>query len=81
MSAELNSRLVMMANQIATAFEGQRGDAVAETAGHIRAFWPSLMRDQLIRYRQHGGEGLSPTAQAALEQIASALTPDGLSKC
>ena len=75
MSAETVAKLVMMANQIATAFDGQRGEAVAETAGHIRAFWPRRMRDGIVRHLAAGGEGLTPPARAAVTQIAAALHP------
>ena len=77
MSADSAAKLVMMTNQIATAFDGQRGEAVAETASHIRAFWPRPMRDRIVRHLAAGGEGLTPTARAAVEQIATARQRGG----
>lgn len=75
MSAAFPSKLVTMANQIATAFDGQRGDAVTETQAHIAAFWPPPMRGEIIRYLADGGEGLSATARAAIGRLAAARDP------
>ncbi len=80
MSAEPERKLVMMANQIATAFDGQSGDPVAETAGHIRAFWPIPMRDKIVRHLAAGGDGLSPTARAAIAQIAQTRRTGGAAR-
>ena len=71
MTTDAVAKLVAMANQIATAFEGQHGDAVADTADHIRMFWPRLMRDSIVRHLASGGEGLSPTARAAVGEMAA----------
>ena len=72
MSAGELARLIRMANQIATAFEGQGGQAARDTAGHIRAFWARPMREDIVRHLQAGGEGLNPTARAAVEALTAA---------
>jgi formate dehydrogenase subunit delta len=59
-------RLVMMANQIA-ANQMHEPDPVAAMADHIRLFWDPRMK-KLIR--EHGSEGLTPTAAAALALVA-----------
>jgi formate dehydrogenase subunit delta len=74
-SAELTAKLVMMANQIATAFEGQGGDAVRETAAHIRAFWSPPMRQALTHDLALVEASLTPTARAALQALAAAPAP------
>jgi formate dehydrogenase subunit delta len=68
--------LIRMANQIATAFEGQRGDAAADAAAHIRAFWAAPMRKEIVRCLMRGGEGLTPVARAAVAQLAASARPD-----
>lgn len=55
-------KLVMMANQIAANLVHEP-DPAAVMAEHIRLFWDPRMK-QLIR--EHGGEGLSPVAAAAV---------------
>jgi formate dehydrogenase subunit delta len=59
-------RLVYMANQIATNLETD-DDPVSAVAYHIQQFWDPRMK-KLIR--EHGYEGLSPIASAALGQLA-----------
>jgi formate dehydrogenase subunit delta len=51
-------RLVKMANEIGTFFEGaeHRHEAVASIAAHLRNFWEPRMRMQLIEYAQ-GADG------------------------
>ena len=71
MSADYAQRLVTMANQIATAFDGQRGDAAHETANHIKLFWSPPMLRQIRLHLEHGGEGLTPTARQALAEVAA----------
>jgi formate dehydrogenase subunit delta len=58
-------RLVMMANQIAANLATDE-NPVAATAEHIRLFWDPRMK-QLIG--AHDGEGLSPTAAAAIAAL------------
>jgi formate dehydrogenase subunit delta len=65
--------LVKMANQIALNF-GDWGDeelVVAKTGEHLKKFWTPAMLQQLLAYRQTGGDKLSPLvcrALAALEE-------------
>ncbi|MEY2927960.1 MAG: hypothetical protein RL367_2437 [Pseudomonadota bacterium] len=55
-------KLVMMANQIAGNLIHE-DDPVAATANHIRLYWDPRMKAQI---RAHGGDGLTPTALAAV---------------
>jgi formate dehydrogenase subunit delta len=50
--------MIRMANQIATFFKSQQGDAAEKTAAHINDFWEPRMRAQLIAHLEAGGEGL-----------------------
>ena len=70
MSAEQITRLVMMANQIASAFDTQGGDPVAQTAAHIRSFWAPPMRRRIVIHLADGGDDLTPTARAAVARLA-----------
>lgn len=64
------ARLVRMANQIATFFASQPGDAqAAEVAGHLRAFWEPRMVRALLQHLDEGGEGLSPLAREGAERL------------
>jgi len=52
-------RLIKMANEIGTFFEGaaDRKEAVTSIAAHLRNFWEPRMRKQLIEYaRKVDGE-------------------------
>jgi len=60
-------KLVTMANQIATNL-AHEPDPAAATAKHIRLFWDPRMKRML---REHGTEGLSAVASAALGLIAA----------
>ncbi|MDK3073563.1 formate dehydrogenase subunit delta [Sedimentitalea sp. JM2-8] len=51
-------KMVHMANQIATFFKSQPGDATEKVASHIGDFWEPRMRDQLRDYVNQGGAGL-----------------------
>ncbi len=64
-------KLVMMANQIATAFAAQPEDPVAATAAHIKAFWAPAMRAQIIAHQQAGAADLKPIAAQAVAQLAA----------
>ena len=64
-------KLVMMANQIATAFAAQPEDPAAATAAHIKAFWAPAMRQRIIAHQQAGGAGLKPIAARAVAQLAT----------
>ena len=61
-------RLVKMANEIGTFFEGaeQHHEAVASTAAHLHNFWDPRMRSQLIEYAQRGNGELIPIAKEAV---------------
>ena len=69
MSAAVTAKLVRMANQVATAFDGQRGDAAGETAAHLKAFWSRPMREAILSHLAVGGEGLNPTVRAAVAAL------------
>ena len=61
-----------MANQIADFFKAQpEEDALAGAANHIRAFWDPRMRKKMAEHLAQGGEGLSPLARAAVEQVCT----------
>jgi formate dehydrogenase subunit delta len=65
--------LVRMANDIADYFrsESDRGLAVAGVSNHMKKFWDPRMRRQILaHWREHGGEGLSELAQAAVVRLA-----------
>jgi formate dehydrogenase subunit delta len=68
--------LVTMANDIAAFFLSEAGemDAPKEVASHITRFWDPRMRAQIIAHDHAGGEGLAPSAKAAVEL----LVPPGL---
>lgn len=64
------SKLVRMANQIATFFRHQPDDqAVEATAQHIKDFWNPLMRREIFAYLDTGGKGLDPLAMKALQKL------------
>lgn len=68
------SRLVYMANQIATYFRtAPHGEAVAATLDHVTKFWEPRMRRQIVAHLQaHEGEGLNEIALAAVRKLAAA---------
>jgi formate dehydrogenase subunit delta len=66
-----DQKLVYMANQIATFFNSQSDDhAIGEIANHIIKFWDPRMRAKITAYVGHGGGGLLPRAQAAVERLS-----------
>lgn len=67
-SDQAPARIVVLANQIAVAFQHD-SDAEAATAGHIAKFWESRMRAQLKAAMAAGGIGLNPVARAAAERL------------
>lgn len=75
MSSDGTGKLVMMANQIARAFEGQHDDAAHAAAAHIKSFWTPPMREAVIRHMEDGGQDLSPTARLALAELAASDRP------
>ena len=70
MSEQTLERLVYMANQIATAFRSQSGDAAAATYDHLWHFWDPRMRARIIAHWQAGGEGLNEITAAAVAMLA-----------
>ena len=60
-------KLVSMANQIAANLMHEP-DPAAATAEHIRLYWDPRMKHLLA---EHGAQGLSPAAAAALALIAA----------
>lgn len=75
MSDDQRRKLVMMANQIARAFESQADDPAAAAAAHIRAFWARPMRERIVEHLQGGGDGLSAEAKAAVARLVPAHQP------
>ena len=64
-------KLGRMANQIARFFSCQPGGrAAAETAEHLRLYWPVSMRDALLAYADRDGAGLESVARAAIKALA-----------
>lgn len=65
-----DEKMVHMANQIAQYFSAYPQERAREgVLGHIQAFWEPRMRAQLVDYAAHGGEGLHPLVQWAVEQL------------
>jgi formate dehydrogenase subunit delta len=66
-------KLVYMANQIATFFKSQSGGQAAAqaTLTHIEKYWEPRMRRALVAHMEGGGEGLSPIAREAAEQLVA----------
>lgn len=68
-----HEKLVMMANQIAKAFEPQgEARAVPQIAQHIKDFWDPRMRRGIFEHMEKGGAGLDPLALAALKKLLPA---------
>ncbi len=63
--------LVSMANDIGSFFNGEVGqkEAPASIALHISRYWDPRMRSQIIAHASSGGEGLLPTALAAVKTL------------
>ena len=64
------TRLVTMANQIATFFATQPGDPAKATADHLKSFWDPRMRKAIAAHVAADGAGLDPVALAAVRQLA-----------
>lgn len=62
-------KMVMMANQIASFFNSQPGDAPDRIADHLRDFWEPRMRTQLLTYIEAGGAGLNPAVEEAARRL------------
>ena len=64
------SKLVYMANQIATFFKTQPAhESAAGVATHINKFWEPRMRRHLFEIVDGGGEGLDPLVLEAASLI------------
>ena len=63
--------LVTMANDIGAFFDSELGakDAPQGIATHISRYWDPRMRTQIIRHAENGGEGLTPSALAAVRTL------------
>jgi formate dehydrogenase subunit delta len=70
--------LVRMANDIADYFRSEPDQALAVegVSNHLKKFWDPRMRRQILsHWRDHGGEGLSELAQAAVVRLAELDPP------
>ena len=66
-------RMVEMVNDIANFFasEPDHGVAVAGVANHLKRYWEPRMRKQIVAHvREHGAQGLSELANAAVLRLA-----------
>jgi formate dehydrogenase subunit delta len=61
-------RLVKMANEIGTFFEGaaERKEAVVSIATHLRNFWEPRMRAQIIEYARRADGELKDIVREAI---------------
>lgn len=66
-----SDKLIMMANQIATFFESQKGDDLAErVAAHLNDFWGPEMRAEFAHAIAAGqADALHPLAMAAAPHL------------
>jgi len=66
-------RLVAMANDIAAFFDAEGGQAAAAEGvrNHISRYWEPRMRRAIIAHVNKGGEGLVPTAVAAVRKLVT----------
>lgn len=69
------SRLVTMANQIATFYKPYaQEEAVRNTYDHLIQFWEPRMRVKMIAHVEAGGAGLEPIALAACKLLKKPAT-------
>ncbi|MBV9769942.1 MAG: formate dehydrogenase subunit delta [Bryobacterales bacterium] len=62
--------MVHRANQIALYFAAYPHDeAVAGVLNHFKKYWERRMRDQIVTYVQHGGQGLHDLALEAVKRL------------
>ncbi|ANL42449.1 UNVERIFIED_ORG: formate dehydrogenase subunit delta [Rhizobium esperanzae] len=70
MSHDTKTKLVYMANQIATFFKSQPASESAEgVANHINKFWEPRMRRQLFEILEKQENGLDPLVLEAVPMI------------
>ena len=64
-------RLVAMANDIAAFFavEPDQDSAAEQVANHLKKFWEPRMRNEIRRFVEQGGTGLSPLAKRGVERL------------
>ncbi|MGB5133508.1 MAG: formate dehydrogenase subunit delta [Steroidobacteraceae bacterium] len=64
-------RLVAMANDIAAFFavEPDQDSAAEQVANHLKKFWEPRMRNEIRRFVEQGGAGLSPLAKRGVERL------------
>ena len=65
-------RLVAMANDIAAFFavEPDQNSAAEQVANHLKKFWEPRMRNEIRRFVEQGGVGLSPLAKRGVERLS-----------
>lgn len=71
-------KLVRMVNDIALFFESEPDPAAtrAQIANHLAKFWdPRMRRQLLVHVDELTGEGLRPSALAAIVEHRASLTP------
>jgi formate dehydrogenase subunit delta len=69
-------KLIRMANQIAGFFRSYpEPQAVSGIHDHLVAFWTRGMRDHVLVYADHGGEGLDPLVIEALRAFKTGQSP------
>jgi formate dehydrogenase subunit delta len=67
-----------MANEIAAFFaaEPDRAVAIEGVAAHLKRFWDPRMRREIMQWvDEHGGEGLTELAAAAIKNNRDKLLP------
>jgi formate dehydrogenase subunit delta len=75
---EMLAKLIRMANQIATAFQGVDDDvAAASVDDHIKLYWTPKMREDLSNWVAAGGRGLGPIALRAFMNAERTTSDDG----
>lgn len=68
--ADTRTKLIRMANQIATFFMSKPHDeGVAGVAEHINKFWEPRMRHQFFEIVDAGGDGLHPLVMEAVGKV------------
>lgn len=67
--------LVTMANQIGDFFQSYPDQELAkkEIVTHLKRFWASSMREQLMEHVKHQGAGLHPIVRDAITQHQASL--------
>ena len=60
-----------MANDIAAFFaiEPDQDSAADQVANHLKKFWEPRMRNEIRRFVEQGGAGLSPLARRGVERL------------